>query len=846
MASFTQQLLLKVSTDTAELSRGLKKVGADTEAAGKKMDAFKASVGKALSIAGSVGVGAATVGLLKKSVNAYGEYVNQVQTATAVFGESYGEIEKTMQNAVEEFGLSDSAFLRSTTYIAGLGKAAGVSEENLATFSTSVTKLGADLAAAFNTDVEQAIGAIQSGFSGSSVEPLRRYNIVINDTALKQEYFALTGEKVTGVLESNQRAAAFMSLLYQQSADYQGQWAKESEQFLGTQQRLGATMENVAVSIGESFEPAVTAAMNATIGAVEAFTSFNDATGGLAGITIAAGAAFLAVAPSLRLIGPAAETAAIKLLYMGESLKSVAGAGVQKNFKSLAKSITQIKPTSIAAAIAVAAVGTAMFVSARRTRELESAQESFIDRTTESADKLNDLKIILDDLQGEKAPGLFDLRNLWTDGDDRSLEAIIDRFKDLARETPAVAAALLEAAERSGPLGDELARLGLTAPVLRTALNDLKNETQDVARYEADLAEILNETGNEAERNADAAEDYAEALEDVADAAEDAKDNIEDLLDTAFSRQSTRLDAEAERLKIGIAYAEAVASAFAPLEEGESQTDRDIANLEKMSGLYAQIEDARSTGIEAAGVTGAEALEWSQRFIDNLERSGDVGPEIVRQLRDDLEAEAVALGVELEILEGEEARIAGLVAGFDHGEVILDMLVDGGAVEEDAATVLSLIPEERQVEIIADVTDYLRQTDQLKDTDLAAEMVINAVMADAYAATDDLRADVSNRPGVMDIIAGVSDVEQRINEIRIAAGKNPIYLQTVVLPPSGGGNYYGNSIGGNVPSNIARSAPLGGGQQIVNTTNVYATAYSERQAQEAVRRSARINGRGSY
>lgn len=273
MAQFVDNLVITLSLQAGKFTAGVKDIARELgsldkniKQSGDRLQLFGSTVANAFA-AGAIARG------IKSTIDANAQLVNQIATAEQVFGDGFEAIDKFSDAAVESVGLSKRAAIEAATFLGGLGKAAGIAEDDLAAFSTDLVKLAADLSAAFNTSVQDAVAAIQSGFSGSSIEPLRRYNIVLNDTILKQEYMAITGEKVTGVLSQQQRMVAFLSALYKQSADYQGQWNRESDQALAAQQKLSAEFENMKAVVGGALVPAFTTAVHAVQGLVGAFNA---------------------------------------------------------------------------------------------------------------------------------------------------------------------------------------------------------------------------------------------------------------------------------------------------------------------------------------------------------------------------------------------------------------------------------------------------------------------------------------------------------------------------------------------------------------------------------------------
>jgi hypothetical protein len=238
------------------------------------------------------GSAVAAVGLSKLATAAsdYGEAVNK---ATVILGgESVKQLEDFAGAASKTAGVSKTAALDAAAGFGALGKQAGLTGDPLAKFSTDLVQLAGDLASFNNTTVDESLQALKSGLQGES-EPLKRFNIFLNDAALKQEFFALTGEKVTGVLTTQQKIVAANSLIFKQASDATGDFERTSDSLANQQRTLQADFENLKTEIGQGLVPTFSTIVGAIGGVVGAFgtlpTGVQTGIGSLAGIATVAG-----------------------------------------------------------------------------------------------------------------------------------------------------------------------------------------------------------------------------------------------------------------------------------------------------------------------------------------------------------------------------------------------------------------------------------------------------------------------------------------------------------------------------------------------------------------------------
>ena len=177
----------------------------------------------------------------------------------AVFkGASFGELDAKAKGAARSLGLSRNSYNElATTLGAGL-KNKGITD--FASQTQNLIGLGADLAAQFGGSTEEAVSAISSLMRGEA-DPIERYGIAINETAVNAELAARGQTKLTGAALEQAKAQARVDVLMRQSADAQGAFARESDTLAGKQQRDGAIWEDLKTKIGSAFLPTLTNAM---------------------------------------------------------------------------------------------------------------------------------------------------------------------------------------------------------------------------------------------------------------------------------------------------------------------------------------------------------------------------------------------------------------------------------------------------------------------------------------------------------------------------------------------------------------------------------------------------------
>jgi len=227
----------------------LKKAVGEAEGALDRLSGSFKKVGIATA-AGFAAVGAgAAVAISKAS-----DLAETVSKVSVIFGDANKSIEKFADDAATKLGQTRQQALDASASFGIFGKSAGLTGEELATFSTDFTGLASDLASFNNTSPEQAINAIGAALRGES-EPLRSYGVLLNDATLKQAALELGIYEGSGALTAQQKILAAQKVIYEQTSDAQGDFERTSDGLANSQRILSAQLQNVVTDIGTALLP---------------------------------------------------------------------------------------------------------------------------------------------------------------------------------------------------------------------------------------------------------------------------------------------------------------------------------------------------------------------------------------------------------------------------------------------------------------------------------------------------------------------------------------------------------------------------------------------------------------
>jgi len=212
---------------------------------------------KKLLIPGAIAATGAIVAFTKgvvPAVNAASDLEESMSKNNVIFGDAASAVSSFADEAARALGQSKTQALAAASTFGTFGKAAGLAGQELATFSTDFVTLASDLASFNNTTPEDAINAIGAALRGES-EPLRRYGVLLNDATLKAAALELGIYDGTGALTAQQKVLAAQKVIYEQTTDAQGDFARTSDGLANQQRILAAQVEDLQAKFGELLLP---------------------------------------------------------------------------------------------------------------------------------------------------------------------------------------------------------------------------------------------------------------------------------------------------------------------------------------------------------------------------------------------------------------------------------------------------------------------------------------------------------------------------------------------------------------------------------------------------------------
>lgn len=244
-------VVVSVLGDTAPLTKSFSTFG-------------KVAAGVAVAAA-AIGAAVAT-GIGVKAVQSASKLEQAMGGLQAVFKGAAPEMTKFAAAASNSVGLAQSDYAQLATVLGSQLKNMGVATDQLSGKTNELVGLGADLAAQFGGSTSDAVSALSSLLRGER-DPIEKYGVSINEARLQAKLAEMGLAGLTGEALTQAKTQATLALLYEQTADAQGAFARESNTLAGQQERLRAGAENLYATLGTALLPAVTAVVGA-IGAL--------------------------------------------------------------------------------------------------------------------------------------------------------------------------------------------------------------------------------------------------------------------------------------------------------------------------------------------------------------------------------------------------------------------------------------------------------------------------------------------------------------------------------------------------------------------------------------------------
>lgn len=122
--------------------------------------------------------------VISSAIQESANYVENLNLFAVAYGDVYQETLGWALDLADGFGLASNEVLKFAGTFRQLSTSLGLVEDTANSVSQTVTQLGYDMSALFNTSVENAMEKLQSGLFSGNVRPLRAYGIDISQNQI--------------------------------------------------------------------------------------------------------------------------------------------------------------------------------------------------------------------------------------------------------------------------------------------------------------------------------------------------------------------------------------------------------------------------------------------------------------------------------------------------------------------------------------------------------------------------------------------------------------------------------------------------------------------------------------
>lgn len=188
------------------------------------------------------------------SVSAASDLEESINAVNVTFGESADKILEFGENAAKSVGLAASEFNQLATPLGSILKNAGFQMDEVADKTIILTQRAADMASVFNTDVSEALGAIQAGLRGEQ-DPLERFGVGLSAAKVEARALADTGKDSAKALTDQEKQLARVNIILDQTNQTAGDFNETQDSLANQTKVLKAEFENLKATAGQQLIP---------------------------------------------------------------------------------------------------------------------------------------------------------------------------------------------------------------------------------------------------------------------------------------------------------------------------------------------------------------------------------------------------------------------------------------------------------------------------------------------------------------------------------------------------------------------------------------------------------------
>jgi len=388
MARDIESLVLTMSADISKLSKQLDRAQGKFDSTANAIERRQRQLDRNLAILGREAANfarpvqlAATVALGAITAMSYNA-AKRAEAVSGAFEQTFRdmpvEAAKATSTIADDFKRLETDIKDNFTQLQSVMVALGVEATQSLGIVDALQRRSLDMAAFKDVSDADAFRAVISGITGET-EPLKKFGVVLNDTALSAELLRLGFKGKAKDASEAAKAIARANIILQKTKEMHGQVAREADTVAAKEKELRTEFMEAAETLGKQFLPAATKVLEWAAGALTAFNNLPSGVqaAGLAMLAlVAAGGPIMSVIKGLQAVIKAAIAARAAMLAIGGS----AGVGVAGGTAAGLTAGTLARVAPVAAGAVAVGVGTASFAPAPERDEAAVQRDLAIDR----------------------------------------------------------------------------------------------------------------------------------------------------------------------------------------------------------------------------------------------------------------------------------------------------------------------------------------------------------------------------------------------------------------------------------------------------------------------------------
>ena len=203
--------------------------------------------------------------ILTDAVNESAKYIENLNLFAVAFGDTYQESLKWALDMADAYGLASNEVVRFAGTFRELSTSLGLVEDTADKVTKTVTSLGYDLAALYNTTVEQAMEKLQSGIFSGNARPLRSFGIDISQNQIDNLFKSNQALAEMGVnarnLSQSDKVIARLVIALQSGTDAFGTMAREINNLQSQFRIFQGSLSNFKLAVGDLVQQPIANAM---------------------------------------------------------------------------------------------------------------------------------------------------------------------------------------------------------------------------------------------------------------------------------------------------------------------------------------------------------------------------------------------------------------------------------------------------------------------------------------------------------------------------------------------------------------------------------------------------------